>query len=390
MGNPNTPTTGRPRPWGRARSGRSDHRSRELRQAEQTYQFSDISEKPVLSFLRSFSAPVQVVTFQGKNELAFLLAHDSDLFNRWNASSQLAEIVIMETVRALHQGQPPLLDSCFVEAVGSNLRQSSGDKALLALALQLPSESYLAQQMTVIDPEKLHIGREHVRLQLAQVFSREFFSLYEENRETGEYATNPAAMGKRALKNIALYYLMAGDTVPEEHLQLCIDQYYTKANMTDTIAALSCICNIEGVKREEILADFFKDWRHDPLVLDKWFTLQAVSRLANTLEMVSGLMLNPSFSMKNPNKVRALIGAFCAGNHFRFHDISGAGYAFLADRIIELNQINPQIAARLVTPLTTWKRYDVVRQELICSQLKRILATAKLSGDVYEIVHKSL
>jgi aminopeptidase N len=362
----------------------------ELRQAEETYEFAGIAEKPVLSFLRSFSAPVQVQNFQSRKELAFLLAHDSDLFNRWSAASQLAESIIMETVRALQEGRIPVLDPCFVDAVGTNLRQPSGDKALLALALQLPAESYLALQMKVIDPDMLHHGREFVRGKLAEIFYQEFLDLYEANKETGQYQISPEAMGKRALKNMALSYLMAGEAISDDRLQLCADQYYARDNMTDTMAALSCINNTAGPKREELLEDFYRNWHHDPLVSDKWFTLQAVSSLANTLETVSNLMHNPSFSIKNPNKVRSLIGAFGTGNHYRFHDISGSGYTFLADRIIELNQLNPQIAARLVSPLTTWKRYDTVRQELICTQLRRILATENLSGDVYEVVQKSL
>ena len=362
----------------------------ELQEAEQTYTFTNIPEKPVLSFLRNFSAPVKVAPFQSREELGFLLAHDADLFNRWSAASQLAESIILETVQAFQTGHKPVLDPLFIAAVGSNLRQSAGDKALLALALQLPSETYLAQQMTVIDPDALHNGREFVGSELSRIFSDDFGHIYEENSEAGTYQISSAAIGKRALKNVALSYLMAGDTPSDAIYQLCSAQYFAQANMTDTIAALTCISNTPGRKRGEILEDFYGKWSHDPLVLDKWFSLQAVSRLGNTLESVTGLMKNASFSMKNPNKVRALIGAFCSANHFRFHDLSGSGYLFLADRIIELNQLNPQIAARLVSPLTAWKRYDMTRQDLIRKQLERILATDKLSGDVYEVVHKSL
>ncbi len=362
----------------------------ELRQPEETYTFRNIGEKPVLSFLRNFSAPVQVKSFQSREELAFLLAHDSDLFNRWNAASQLSESIILETVQALQRGKVPSLDSCFIEAIGSNLRKTAGDKALLALAMQLPAETYLAMQMDVIDPVMLHHGREFVRSELSKIFSREFHSLYEENKESGKYQISQEAMGKRALKNMALSYLMAGETTSDEYLTLCVNQYYCRANMTDTIAALSSINNLAVTQREEILEDFYTTWKHDPLVIDKWFTMQAVSSLEGTLEKVMQLMHNPSFSIKNPNKVRALIGAFGVGNHFRFHDISGSGYAFLADRILELDSFNPQIAARLVSPLTTWKRYDQQRQNLMCAQLKRILAADSISGEVFEIVKKSL
>jgi aminopeptidase N len=214
--------------------------------------------------------------------------------------------------------------------------------------------------------------------------------VYQENGWEGEYSLSPETIGRRSLKNIALSYLMAKGAADEMLYDLCCRQYFQAANMTDTIAALANITQVGGGRREEILAHFYTRWQHDPIVLDKWFTLQAVSPLADTLGEVRRLMGNPSFSMKNPNKVRALIGAFCSGNHFRFHDTSGAGYAFLADRIIELNATNPQVAARLLSPLTTWKRYDEARQGLIRRELERILATDSLSTDVYEIAKKSL
>jgi aminopeptidase N len=361
-----------------------------LRETEQTFSFSDIREKPVLSFLRDFSAPVKVTPFQSRDELVFLLAHDSDLFNRWNAASQLSTMIILETVQRLQAGGKPELDSLFIEAISANLRQSGGDKALLALALQLPAESYLAQQMEVIDPDNLHLARDFVKAELAAKLAEDFLRIYKENSETGPYLITPEAMGRRSLKNIALSYLMAGEHIKDEIYELCCHQCEQSGNMTDTIAALSCIAQVEGKRRLEILEDFHTTWRNDPLVLDKWFTLQAISSLPTTLHEVIRLTGHPSFSMKNPNKVRALIGAFCSGNHYRFHDISGAGYVFLTDRIVELNRTNPQIAARLLSPLTTWKKYDRARQELMKKQLERILATENLSGDVFEVAKKSL
>ncbi|MGB5230838.1 MAG: aminopeptidase N [Desulfoprunum sp.] len=362
----------------------------ELRDREQSFSFSDIAEKPVLSLLRGFSAPVKVEPDQTREELAFLLAHDTDLFNRWHAASKLSEIVIMETVARLQANEQPTLDPAFVAAVRMNLQRPASDKALLALALQLPAESYLAQQMDTVDPDNLHLGREFVGSQLASLLADEFRRIYDTNEDRGEYRITPEAMGQRSLKNVALAYLLARVPTDEESYALCCRQYAEAGNMTDAIAALSCITRIEGRQRQEILHHFYAKWQADPLVLDKWFTLQAVSPLADTLAEVTRLLANPSFSMKNPNKVRALIGAFCSGNHYRFHDISGAGYTFLADRIIELNATNPQIAARMLSPLTAWKRYDPVRQDLIRNQLERILAVNDLSGDVYEIAKKSL
>ena len=362
----------------------------ELKEREQRFSFAGISEKPVLSFLRGFSAPVKVRPEQIREDLAFLLANDSDLFNRWNAASKLAESIILETVETLQSGGKPALDAVFVEAVRANLTRPAEDKALLTLALQLPAESYLAQQMEVIDPDNLHHAREYVRGALAAQLSGEFLKVYQENSRAGEYSISPEDIGRRSLKNTVLSYLMANGAADAALYDLCCRQYFQAANMTDTMAALANITQVGGGRREEILAHFYSRWQHDPVVLDKWFTLQAVSPLADTLGEVRRLMGNPSFSMKNPNKVRALIGAFCSGNHFRFHDASGAGYAFLAEQIIELNTSNPQMAARLLSPLITWKRYDESRQELIRRELERILATANLSTDVYEIASKSL
>lgn len=362
----------------------------ELREAEQSFSFPGIAEKPALSFLRGFSAPVAVAPGQTKEELTFLLAHDTDLYNRWNAASQLAGTIILDTVRTLQSGRTPVLDPFLVEAMRSNLRQSDSDKALLALALQLPAETYLAQRMEVIDPDNLHLAREFVKANLAAGLSQDFLRTYHENSETGTYQITPEAMGRRSLKNLALSYLMAAVPLQDEIYDLCCRQYTEGGNMTDTISALSAIAQVAGRKRREILEDFHTAWRHDPLVLDKWFTLQATAGLPDTLDEVIRLLDHPSFSIKNPNKVRALIGAFCAGNHYRFHDISGAGYTFLTDMVLELNTTNPQIAARLVSPMTSWRKYNTARQELMKGQLERILAADNLSGDVYEMAKKSL
>jgi aminopeptidase N len=211
----------------------------------------------------------------------------------------------------------------------------------------------------------------------------------DQSANNGTYSITPDAIGFRSLKNMSLAYLMSLDPLPQEIQDLCYKQYKQAANMTDTIAALSNLVNMDNEIKEDALGDFYKKWVDDPLVLDKWFILQAMSNLDNTLDSVKQLTKNRSFSIKNPNKVRSLIGAFCSGNHVRFHDRSGAGYRFLAGKIEELNSINPQIAARLVSPLTSWKRYDSERQKLMQQELDRILSIKDLSSDVYEVVSKS-
>lgn len=368
----------------------SDSITLELKEQEETYTFSGVTEKPVVSFLRNFSAPVTVETFQSREELAFLMAHDSDLFNRWEASTQLGEQVIFDTVEALQQGKKPEFDPLFVKAVKQNLNTGQQDKALLALSLQLPSESYLAGKMSCIDPDNLNKARKHVQKQLASELYDEFLTLYQENNAHTTYQINSAAMGQRSLKNSMLGYLMSLAPDNANVVALCLEQYQNSTNMTDTIAALNLVANVDISERKPLLEEFYNKWKDDPLVMDKWLILQATSSLPTVLEEVKELEENPVFSIKNPNKVRSLIGAFGAMNHIGFHNENGEGYQFLADKIIKLNSLNPQIAARLISPFTTWKKYDGERQRMMRDQLERIINTPDLSGDVYEIVKKSL
>ncbi|MBU1567939.1 MAG: aminopeptidase N [Proteobacteria bacterium] len=361
----------------------------QLREREQLFVFQGIKEQPVVSFLRNFSAPVRVAPFQSRKELAFLMRYDSNLFNRWDASARLASEVVLEAAEQLSQNLQPGIDDSYIDAVYHSLRRKIEDPALLALSLTLPPETTLAQDMEIVDPDSLHKARQLVKSQLAEKNSAAFMELYLSNREGGEYLVTAEAMGRRSLKNVALAYLMALDPLPEEHLALCVQQYRSATNMTDCIAALANLVNLDHEIRLEVLDDFYSRWVGDPLVLDKWFTLQALSVLPSTLHNVALLTGNTSFSIENPNKVRALIGAFCSNNHVRFHEKTGAGYTFLADKILELNTINPQIAARLVAPLINWKRYDIKRQSLMREQLERIIDTQNISRDVYEIVDKS-
>ena len=362
----------------------------QLREAEQSFAFPALTERPTLSFLRGFSAPVRVAPFQGREELAFLMAHDSNLFNRWDAANRLSESIILECVQTLQQGGTPVLDPLFVDALRLNLQQKGGDKALLAQALTLPAETTLALQMEVIDPDNLFLARRFVRAELARQLHQELRQVYEENREIGGYALTPEAMGRRSLKNISLSYLLAMEPLSADNLDLAMKQYGQKANMTDVMAALTALVNCAVEQRQEVLGDFYQQWQNEPLVVDKWLSLQATSSLEDTLETVKYLLNHAAFSLHNPNKVRALIGAFATGNQVRFHNASGAGYAFLSNQIITLDRTNPQIAARLMTPFTSWKRYDTNRQQLMREQMETIAGQKGLSAGVYELVQKSL
>jgi len=361
----------------------------QLREKEQLFTFQNINEKPVVSFLRDFSAPVKVEGFHTREELSLLIGADSNLFNRWDAASRLASETILELAKKIQDNQAPLIEELYLDAVSESLSGHIDDPALLALSLQLPSESTLAQEMDIVDPDALYIARLQVKREMANRNREQFTAIYHANKERGDYTITPEAIGKRSLKNISLSYLMSLDPLPEEIQHLCYEQYRQATNMTDTIAALANLVNLDSDLREEALDDFYKKWINDPLVLDKWFSLQAMSTLENTLSNVDQLTKNESFSMSNPNKVRSLIGVFCSINHVRFHEKYGAGYRFLADRIIQLNSINPQIAARLVSPLINWRRYDPERQKWMQQELDRILAIKDLSSDVYEIASKS-
>lgn len=359
----------------------------QLKEKEQTFTFSEVNESPVLSFLRNFSAPVRVEPFHSLDELAFLMKHDSDPVNRWNGADQLATAALLDlTSKTGREGESCQL---YYDSVGGIIKGSVDDPALLSLSLQLPAETTLALEMEIVDPDGLHYSRQKLKRELAERYQDDLLNLYNKNRTSSKYQITPKAMGMRSLKNTALSYLMALDPLPAEILHICTEQYRESSNMTDSIAALRCIANLEDSIRSEYFNTFYEKWHHDPLVMDKWFSLQALSNHRKTINNVKHLLENMSFSMDNPNKVRSLIGVFCSANHVRFHNISGEGYSFLGDMIVKLNAINPQVAARLVAPLINWKHYDTVRQSLMEGQLDRLSNEKGLSRDVSEIVNKS-
>lgn len=361
----------------------------ELREEQQTFTFAGIQEKPVLSLLRGFSAPVKIKSWQQREQLAFLMAHDADPFNRWDASFRLSESVILELTTCFQKGEEARLDPLFIEAVQKILADKESDKSLLAMALTLPEESYLAQQMDVIDPDALHTARKFVRQELALICADDLRRVWDENRSEGEYELSPEAMGKRRLKNSCLSMLFAAPSPEDADIVRAKEQYLQGANMTDVVAALATFVHCDIPARQELLDDFYAKWQDDQLVMDKWLVLQASSSMPGTLQVVQALMAHPVFSINNPNKIRSLIGSF-GGNHFHFHTADGTGYQFLADQIIKLDSTNPQIASRLTSPFAAWKRYDASRQELMKIQLQRIMEKEGLSDGVYEMVKRSL
>ncbi len=359
-----------------------------LTEPEQTFRFVGLAERPRPSILRRFSAPVKLHTGYTDAEWRFRLAHESDDFNRWEAGQELAMGALLRLVADRQPDREPAVDTALLDAFGKVVNDAAIDKALAARILTLPSESYIADQMDVVNVEAIHAARQFLRKRLAEHLRGDFLRLYEDNVETGPYRFSADDMARRSLKNMALGYLVALDE--PAFYELCVDQYEARHNMTDMMAALSLLADLDIPARQAALDDFYDRFRHDPQVVEKWLALQAGSSLPNTLDRVKALMDHPAFDLHNPNKVRALIGRFCAGNPLRFHAADGSGYRFLADRVLELDPLNPSIAARLVKNLSRWRRYDPARQALMKAQLERILATEGLSKDVYEIASRSL
>ncbi|BAQ74483.1 MULTISPECIES: aminopeptidase N [Pseudomonas] len=361
-------------------------------EAEQTFTFVDITEQPLPSLLRGFSAPVKLSFPYSRDQLMFLMQHDSDGFNRWDAGQQLAVQVLQELIAQHQQGQALVMDERLVTALGTVLADGSLDQAMVAEMLSLPGEAYLTEISEVADVEAIHAAREFARQQLADSLFDALWKRYQANRAVSKataYVAESEHFARRALQNIALSYLML--THKPEVLAAAIEQFDSADNMTERLTALAVLVNspfeAEKAKALAVFAEHFKD---NALVMDQWFSVQAGSPLPGGLERVKALMQHPAFNLKNPNKVRALVGAFAGQNLINFHAADGSGYRFLADLVIQLNGFNPQIASRQLAPLTRWRKYDSARQALMKGELERIRASGELSSDVFEVVSKSL
>ncbi len=363
-----------------------------LDQEAKQFRFTGITEKPVLSMNRNFAAPVKVDSDVSDAELAFLMAHDRDPFNRWDAGQQLGLRCLLHGISEWQQGRAAELPELLHQAFADLLADEHSDPALLALAMTLPAESWINQQMAVIDPEAVFTVRQSFRAQLSRAHRDDLYESYYTLGSEEPYCWSAEEMARRSLRNCCLAYLLApapGEEVDSDVLQVGVDQYHQADNMTDAAAALSAVVNADWTAGDELLADFYSKWQHDPLVVDKWLILQANCILPGTLARVSELLAHSAFSIRNPNKVRSLIGVFCANQH-QFHAADGSGYAFLTEQIKVLDPLNPQAAARMLTPLTQWRRYDAGRLQLMRAELERIAALPGLSPNTNEVVQKSL
>jgi aminopeptidase N len=360
----------------------------QLTQPEQAFTFEGLAEQPVVSILRGFSAPVKLSIKRSLDELAFLLSYDSDTFNRWEAGQQLAGQIISGLIADLQTGRDMHVNPIMINAFKQVLEQPWDDLSYFSLLLSLPSETYLAEQMQVVDVEAIHTAREFVIQTLAEQLQTQLQTLYLNNHKDESGLFDAGAIGRRRIKNTCLSYL--GKLENPDIQQWAQQQFNSAKNMTDQMAALTVIVNNPHPARQQCLADFYHQWRTEALVIDKWFTLQASSSMPDTFATVQALMNHPAFDLKNPNRVRSLIGAFSQSNPLHFHAQNGQGYKFLAEQIIALNTLNPQVASRMVGALTSWRRYDEGRQALMKAQLERIMTTADISKDVYEVASKSL
>lgn len=358
-----------------------------LTAAEQTFEFVDIPCQPVPSLLQGFSAPVKLEMAYTDAELAFLLAHDSDEFNRWDAGQKLAERVLLALVADVQTGRPLQLPEHFTSAMRQVLNNEQLDPALAAQALSLPTEGWLAEVMEVADPEAIHQACLFASRKLAQALSADWLRHYQRLAQ-GAYVWTGDASAKRALRNVCLSYLCAGEQ--EQELQRAHEQFMQADNMTDQQAALAVLANVAHPLREHALSHFAEQWQDEALVMDKWLQMQATSCLPGTLEHVKQLTQHRCFTLTNPNKVYALIRSFANANPLHFHAADGSGYHWVADQVLALDGINPQVASRVVSAFNRWKKYDTTRQGLMKAELQRILAKEGLSPDVFEIASKAL
>jgi len=360
----------------------------ELTQETRQWVFHDIPAQPVPSLLRGFSAPVIVEYDWSDAELALLSAHDSDPFARWEAGQELATRQILALAARHQAGAPMQADAAFIQAWRALLTDPALDAGYRARALALPSEKTLAERMEAIDPPALAAARDFLRAELGRELAAEWRATLEANQTPGPYSPAPGPAGRRALKNQALGHLMAAGLDGAQALAQA--QFDQASNMTDSLAALSALVNHgQPQAAAQALAAFYARWQDDPLVIDKWFTLQATAR-GTDVEAVRALMAHPAFTLRNPNRARALVFQFCLNNARGLHRTDGAGYAYWAEQVLALDALNPEIAARLARALDNWGRFVPALRTPMQAALQRVRGHAGLSRNVLEIVSKAL
>jgi len=368
-----------------------------LTEATQSFEFTDLSlhadEVPVPSLLRGFSAPVVMAHDVTPAELLTLLAHDTDPFNQWEAAQRLCLNAALTAVKAASE-PTQVLDAALLQALRTVLRNPALDAAFKDLVLTLPAETYIAEQLDVVDPQRIHVVREAMRAQLARELHDDWAWAFAAHKDNGSFRPDPVSSGRRALSGMALAMLCldartTGDVVwPGRTLQSFKDAH----NMTDRFNALSALVTAGHGLASDALQRFYNMFAREALVMDKWFALQAGStdRGGNVLPLVRHLMLHPDFHIKNPNRARSLIFSFCSANPGAFHRSDAAGYVFWSDRVLELDAINPQVAARLARALDRWSKLAEPYRTAAHEAIKRVAAKSDLSNDVREVVSRAL
>lgn len=356
-------------------------------EAEQTFVFDEVPCQPVPSLLREFSAPVKLNYPWSDEQLTFLMRHASNAFSRWDAAQSLLANYIRLNVARHQQKQPLSLPMHVVDAFRGVLLDDGLDPMLASQILSLPSENEMAELFEVIDPEAIAAVRQSLTQTLAQEMADELLAVYRANK-LPSYRVDQQDMGKRALCNLCLHYLAFAER--EQADKLVAVQFAQADNMTDSLAAMAASVAAQLPCRDGLLVAFDERWHQDGLVMDKWFVLQASSPASDVLHRVRDLLNHRSFSLNNPNRLRSLIGSFCAGNPSAFHAQDGSGYQFLTEMLTELNTRNPQVASRLIEPLIRLKRYDSARQALMRQALETLKGLENLSGDLFEKITKAL
>jgi aminopeptidase N len=360
----------------------------ELTTPQRRIVFQALPERPVVSLLRGFSAPVSLAYAASEDDLIALTAHDSDSFNRWQASQTYATRLLLRAVERIRAGAAPEADPRFIDALRQVLKTSASDPAFAAQVISLPGESDIAREIGLnVDPDAIFAARKALRKAIGSGLGAELHTLYDLLADDGAYSPDAAAAGRRALRNTALDLYAAANP---DGLAL-VEAHFAKARfMTDKVAALGILALQPGPAREQALQNYYALYRHEPLAIDKWFALQAAIPEAETLERIKTLMQHPAFSLSNPNRARALIGAFAAGNQTQFNALDGSGYEFVTSIVLQLDEKNPQVAARLLGAFKSWRALEPRRSALAEAALRRVAAHGRLSPDVKDIVERSL
>ena len=361
----------------------------ELTEPVHTFEFTGIAERPVLSINRSFSAPIKLVTDLDVGDLDFLAANDSDAFNRWQALQTVSTRLLIDNVATIRANKPPRTDDTLLAAMAAILNDSRLEPAFIALALVPPGEGDIAREIGKdIDPDAIFRARKALRGAIGDRLGAKLAAAYDRLAITGPYSPEAKDAGQRVLRNVALDLLAAAGN--PDAIARAARQYDTADNMTDRMAALGTLSLHEVPDRERVIADFYTRFASDPLVIDKWFALQAMIPQPGTLAKVRELTAHPAFSLANPNRVRSLIGAFAQSNPTQFNRADGAGYEFVADTILTLDPKNPQLAARLATAFRTWRTLEAGRRAKAEAVLTRIKSAPNLSRDLSDIVERAL